>query len=521
MINRVVATIYNADVEYEQEPGESAVFADRLMEQIDQQKVVFSTPILNNAGISGHKMLSACVVPIGGHSTSLSRQVNRLHQNGMGTGYNLDQYNDPVGFLLDMNKLALKGVESGREDRPVGNIAVMSVRHPGIRSFIRAKADFPGEWKFNLSVNVDDSFFEAVTMGGDLVMNDGTCERASDLFDLICESALYTGDPGLIRMDKLNERNPTPGLGIYESVSPCAEVGLSKGEVCHFAYVNLGQFINTKTKEVDATGLGESVRLLVRALDDCVDITLAHATDIVNSALLRKRRKIGVGICGLADALTLLGIPYDSVKARSLARDIVQQINYYSKRASFDLAASRGSAEVFRDPKEQNRYLSSESFLMDLAGASQPNATISYSQWLDLALCIKKSGQLRNTTTTALPPTGRSGRIVDASPGIEPHFITAAANKKVRQRLASVRSESRLHANAQEIDPIDHVLMAAELQSVIDESISKTINMPRGTTKQHIADIYRLAYEKGLIGITVYVDGTHAKQPVKLGVDNG
>ena len=144
-------------------------------------------------------------------------------------------------------------------------------------------------------------------------------------------------------MDRINRDNPIPGAGRYESVAPCAEVGLVPGETCQFGYINLGAFVSNGTLQIDE--LRNTVMLLTQALDDCLEISLKAYQVEVSREVVELRRKIGIGVCGLADMLIKLSIPYDSEAGRSLAKDVVALVNFVSKEASHQLGKSRGSLE--------------------------------------------------------------------------------------------------------------------------------------------------------------------------------
>ncbi|MGH8921875.1 MAG: ribonucleotide reductase N-terminal alpha domain-containing protein, partial [Actinomycetes bacterium] len=165
MVTRVVAALETADARFD--PAGAAVFGERLGWALDTQRIVFSTPIMTNAGRHDDRPLAACAVPpvdLRGDLARVKTIVDSYHRAGMGTGFNLDEVDNPVEILRYLNDIAVAGACSGAEDRPVGNMAILSLDHPGAREFIGCKvgADARGEkWKFNLSLHVTDQQMRA------------------------------------------------------------------------------------------------------------------------------------------------------------------------------------------------------------------------------------------------------------------------------------------------------------------------------------------------------------------------
>jgi ribonucleoside-diphosphate reductase alpha chain len=150
-------------------------------------------------------------------------------------------------------------------------------------------------------------------------------------------AAWECADPGLVFADRMDQANPTPNVGSYVSTAPCAEVGLVSGETCQFGYLNLGRFHKGQGDAlVDLDALAETVTVLVRALDDAVEASLPFYPHPLSAKVMTAKRKIGLGICGLADLLLQAGLPYDSKEGRDLARDMTAFVNYASKLAWAD-----------------------------------------------------------------------------------------------------------------------------------------------------------------------------------------
>jgi ribonucleoside-diphosphate reductase alpha chain len=251
------------------------------------------------------------------------------------------------------------------------------------------------------------------------------------------------------------------------------------------------------------------------------------------------KRKIGVGVCGLADLLLQAGLPYDSKEGRDLARDVIAFVNYASKLASADLAAARGACPAVGGGR--SRY-ADPTFLARFAGLGA--RTVTDEQWTALASRIAATGMLRNSSTVALPPTGRSAPVIGASTGIEPLFrltdphrpgllhpaaravIGGTGHEGLAEEVtrhgrvpdhSPVGDDTRaLLAVATQIPPSGHLAMVSAIQSCVDEAVAKTVNLPATATPADIYDVFQAAWEAGCKGITVYRDGSRSSQPKAL-----
>lgn len=524
MIERIVQMLYQEELVFSSEVL-SRRFADSTGYLLDSKHILFSTPIMTNAGCSLLRPLSACTVPpidLRGDLSVVKKMVDVYHQEAMGTGFNFDDVENITDTLLFLNSVAVTGASSGLEDRPVGNMGVCSIDHPQIVNFIRIKRDNPDiPWKFNLSVHVPPEFWNSLEKGDMWTLKDGSQVSAIELFDLIVECAYLCADPGLIFLDRLNRDNPVPAMGTYTSTAPCAEVGLLPGETCQFGYLNLGAFV--QDGDVDIVAIANATELLTRALDNCLEVSIRSFGINQSRLMMQMRRKIGIGICGLADLFIKLQIPYDSERARQLAKDIVMFVNFKSKLASHKLSIERGPFGAMKFVLG-NKYLETPGFLSTKYGGHETR-WVSSQDWYDLENLIRKTKHLRHCSTIALPPTGRSGLIIGASTGVEPHFTLYDFEENLIGVVKEVYGPSPNFCNPQvsrvlntstSISAIDHLLMVSRLQPAVDESISKTINLPHDASMQDISDIYKMAYKEGLKGITIYRDGSVSQQPKKL-----
>lgn len=549
MIERMVTTLFSVEGKFGTPSSEIQKMTNQFGAFLDDKKCVMSTPVMTNAGRYENRPLSACTVPpidLRGNLSQVENVINHFHSDGMGTGFSLNEVDEPVRVLQFLNNVAVQGANGGNEDRPVGNMAILSAHHPQILNFVFAKtdADQKGEeWKFNISVDASAEFMDAVIQKTPYVLWDGTRLNAAEVMESIARSAHLCGDPGLIFMDRMNKDNPTPGLAPYASTAPCAEVGLAPGESCQFGYVNVGEFVSGDDDiSINYSELELVTRLMTRVLDNALEISIDRYFHPTSQHIMRAKRKIGVGICGLADMFIKMGIPYDSDQARQSALDIVSFINYVSKLESHELAKTRGSFEAMILPIG-NRYNDEPGFLEQKYGRLE-TLHVTPDMWQGLGKLIRETGLLRNASTIALPPTGRSGLVIDASTGIEPVFTLANINGEINPLLYSDLKERGLlnqevldqinrsgrighiesiplalrniYATALEIAPAGHLEMGVVIQHAVDESISKTINIPESSTPMDITNIYMNAYKKGLKGITVFRANSKTYQPRKL-----
>jgi len=459
-----------------------------LLKLLKDKKLIPSTPILMNAGRIKEAPLSACAVPpvdLRGDFSKLKTTVDYFHNSGMGTGFNFDEMTDPIEIIQYLNHVGVEGQKSDKQLRPVGNIGSLSVTHPKIINFIEIKNnnnDTENPWVFNFSVNLDDDAINKFKQGERIILKDGKSISSTELLNQIAESIYISGEPGLVFIDRLNRDNQVPSAGEYKSMAPCGEVGLVEGETCQFSYLNLGRFV--EAGQLNYEDLSQAIELTMRLLDDVVDYNIARYKNSLSKEITKRKRKVGLGVCGFADLLDKLKIKYNSPESIELAENIFSFINFVSKKASLKLAIERGAFEDFK----KSKYVTDENIIKRFS--QQKTQTVSKDDWLGLETKVKKYG-IRNCSTTALPPTGRSSLIVKASQSIEPFFKEAL-----------------------EISPRDQLLMISAIQKFIDESISKTINVSQTTSIDEIKAILLMAMDLNLKGITIYRDKSRNSQPI-------
>jgi ribonucleoside-diphosphate reductase alpha chain len=498
-----------------------------------------NSPTLMNAGTSFGQLSACFVIPVQDSIEGIFealRDMARIHQTGGGTGFSFSRLR-PRGDLVSSTKGEASGplsfmtifdnatgviVQGGR--RRGANMGILRCDHPDIVEFIEAKLQGDRLTNFNLSVGATDGFMEAVIKNGsyDLV-NPRTGKKSSTVkartvFELIVNAAWRTGDPGLIFLDEINRRNPTPRMGEIEATNPCGELPLLPYESCNLASINLARMV--QGTQVDWEKLRDRIGWGIRFLDDVIEVNKFPLPQIRN--ITYGNRKVGLGIMGFADMLIKLGIPYPSPAALDFAVRLMRFVHQESLRASQALAEERGVFPNFGE-----------------------------------SVHARKGLRLRNATVNTIAPTGTISIIAGCSSGIEPLFAVsfvrnvlsgtrlfevnpmfeeAARTKGLysKELLAQTalsgslqkikgipRNMKRIFATAFDIPPEQHLRIQAAFQRYTDNSVSKTINLPAGATIEDVKKIYFMAHKLKCKGITVYRYGTKRDQVLSFGYRKG
>ena len=502
------------------------------------------------------------------------RDMALIQQTGGGTGFSFSDLRPkgavvrssgglatgPVGFMR-VYDTACEIVSQGGARRGA-NMAVLRVDHPDIEEFITCKDDEHAINNFNISVAVTDAFMRAVDEDGtiDLVSpQDGTVwrsVRARLIYDRIVAGAHRNGEPGMLFLDTANRTNCCPHLGEYEATNPCGEQFLLPYENCCLGSVNLVRHVrpgDNGRPAVDWDELRETVRWAVRFLDDVVDANAyVPAVPQLQEAAHRTRR-IGLGIMGLGDLMYLLGVRYGSEDGQELAAQVMEFVRYHAMQASIGLAEERGPfpavAGGIYDPEN--------------VCWTPPQPLVPYRQpdrwgrppldWQVVLDGVRRVG-IRNAAQTTVAPTGTIATVAGCEAyGCEPVFALAyvrhvddngndlelqytsplflqaleeagldrAARERVVQQVVLTGSCQevdevppairRVFVVAGDVSAEEHVRMQAALQAFVDASISKTINFPASATHEDVAQAFRLAWELGCKGLTVYVTGSRER----------
>ena len=388
-------------------------------------------------------------------------------------------------------------------------MATMRCDHPDIEDFIAAKREAGRLRNFNLSVLATDPFMAAVANDTDWHLTFGgrvfRTLRARNLFDSITRATYEYAEPGVIFIDRINARNNLAYCETIFATNPCGEQPLPPYGACLLGSINLAQLVRdpfTPAAHIDEAELAELVTIAIRMMDNTIDAS-GFPLEPQRQEALAKRR-VGLGMTGLADALMMTGLRYGSVAAAACAEDWARQISRAAYLASAGLAQEKGAFPLY----DKAAYLAGETIqAMDA----------------DVRAAVAAHG-IRNALLTSVAPTGTISLVADnISSGIEPVFALAYTRKVLQPdgtrteeevsdyalRLFRARfgPDTKLPAHfvtAQELTPAEHVRMQAAVQRHVDSAISKTVNVPEDIDFAAFQEVYLDAYRSGCKGCTTY-----------------
>ena len=388
-------------------------------------------------------------------------------------------------------------------------MATMRCEHPDIEDFIAAKRQAGRLRNFNLSVLATDPFMAAVDADGDwpLVFDGKTYKtlRARALFDAITRATYDYAEPGVIFIDRINARNNLAYCETIHSTNPCGEQPLPPYGACLLGSINLARLVRspfTPDAHLDQEELASLVTVAIRMLDNTIEASGFPLEQQRQEAITKRR--IGLGMTGLADALMMVGLRYGSLEAAERAGEWAQQISRAAYLTSARLAAEKGAFPLF----DRDAYLAGET-VRELDA--------------DVRDLIAEHG-IRNALLTSVAPTGTISLVADnVSSGVEPVFALAYTRKvtqpdgsKVEEevsdyalrRFRALRGESTplpaYFVTAQDLTPAEHVRMQAAVQRHVDSAISKTVNVPADISFEAFQAVYLDAYRSGCKGCTTY-----------------
>ncbi|MDP6520315.1 MAG: adenosylcobalamin-dependent ribonucleoside-diphosphate reductase [Planctomycetota bacterium] len=548
---------------YSDEACERAFEVSReFYEMMGQRLFMPNSPTLMNAGRE-MGMLSACfVLPVEDSIEGIFDSIKAtamIQKAGGGTGFSFSRLRPrgdlvrssggttegPMSFIQVFSK-ATDAIQQGAFRRGA-NMGILRVDHPDLVDFITYK-DTPGQLtNYNVSVAVTDRFIQDLRTDRDRVhevMNPRTkewaklskrdedgnttddCWTVGELWDMVIEHAHRSGEPGMVFIDRINARNPIQNVGIIEATNPCGEQPLHAYDSCNLGSINLGAMVSQtetgsgSTASFDWEGYKSLIHTSMRFLDNVIEVNKYPLPQIDNMS--RTTRRVGLGVMGFADALYKMGLAYNTEEGCAFGEEVMRVLNDESHLASEQLAEERGVFPAW------------EGSAWEAAGR-----------------------KMRNSYTTTVAPTGTISIIANCSGGIEPMFSLAFTRQVMKDAKGepttmrevnyvfeqeaksdgwfsdelvdriieegSVRGMDAVPAEAQniyvtarDITPSWHMKMQAAFQRHCDSSISKTINFPNEATVAEVREIYEMAIDSEVKGVTVYRDGCRDMQPMAL-----
>ena len=537
LFHRVADAVAAADARFDPK-ADVASTAKLFYELMTSLDFLPNSPTLMNAGRPLGQLSACFVLPVEDsmeHIFDAIKNAALIHKSGGGTGFSFSRLrakgstvnstggvaSGPISFMKVFNA-ATEAVKQGGTRRGA-NMGILRVDHPDIMDFITCKNDTKEITNFNISVGLTEAFMAAVESGGSYDLVDPASKKvtgqlsARAVFEAIVNSAWQTGEPGIIFLDRLNRDNPCPGQGEIESTNPCGEQPLLPYEACNLGSINLVNHLRQTAEgyTLDRGKLEKTIRAAVHFLDNVIEVNQYPLPEI--DRVTKLTRKIGLGVMGFADMLLYMGIPYNSDAGVSMAKTVMELVQTIGHQESQRLAETRGAFPLFAES-------------------------------------IYRDGKpLRNATVTTIAPTGTLSIIAGVSSGVEPVFAYAyirnvmdnthliETNQILKDKLAErgLFSDAlmreivekgtlahvpgvpedirRVFVCAHDVSPIWHVKMQAAFQEYTDNAVSKTVNFPNSATREEVAEVYRLAYELGCKGTTIYRDGSRDEQVLNIG----
>ncbi|WP_259781448.1 adenosylcobalamin-dependent ribonucleoside-diphosphate reductase [Aestuariispira ectoiniformans] len=501
-------------------------WADRFYQAMSDFNFLPAGRILAGAGTDRSVTLFNCFV-MGAIPDSLPDIFDHLReaavtmQQGGGIGYDFSTIrprgagvsgvgadaSGPVSFMQVWDAMCATIMSAGT--RRGAMMATLRCDHPDILEFVQAKGTPGLLTNFNMSVLATDAFMQAIREGADWQLTfDGKTYRriaARDLWDRIMRSTYDHAEPGVIFIDRINARNNLHYCETISATNPCGEQPLPPYGACLLGSINLAALVEdsfTGKARLNEKKLAALVPVVVRMMDNVIDLSCFPLD--AQRVEARAKRRIGLGVTGLADALIQCRVRYGSADSLGLIEKWLKAIQRHAYLASVDLAEEKGAFPLY----DEKPYLGGET-----VKALDKNIRDG----------IRKHG-IRNALVTSIAPTGTISLVANnISSGIEPvfsfshkrrvlmpdgrreeHMVMNNAYRLFRRKFGEETELPDYFVDAQTLEADDHLKVQAVAQRFVDSSISKTINLPEETGFDAFKDIYFRAYDMGCKGCTTY-----------------
>ncbi len=506
--------------------ADPSLWEQRFFDAMDGFKLLPAGRILSGAGAGRNVTLFNCFVmgdvpdDMAGIFDGLKEAALTMQQGG-GIGYDFSTLrpkgapvkrvgadaSGPLSFMDVWDAMCRTIMSAG--SRRGAMMAVLRCDHPDIEAFIDAKREPNRLRMFNLSVLVTDKFMEAVKADApwELTFGGTTYKSlpARELWDKIMRATYAYAEPGVIFIDRINARNNLNYCETIHATNPCGEQPLPPYGACLLSSINLARLVENPFSEdagIDLDAFEELVATAVRMMDNVIDVSNFPLDAQLHEA--KAKRRIGLGVTGLADALIMCGARYGGARAVQLTELWLRRLQRAAYMASVELAKEKGAFPLF----DKDAYLAGETIqALDM----------------DVKEAIAEHG-IRNALLTSIAPTGTISLFADnVSSGLEPVFsftyrrhvlmpdgtrreeeVSDYAYRLYRRIKGEHAQLTDAFVDAQGLSPYDHLVMQAAVQKYIDSSISKTINVPESIDFAEFKDVYAQAYELGCKGCTTY-----------------
>lgn len=538
MLERVARTLANTEKTGKKKKEWFAKFYD-IMSKFE---FLPGTRTLTNSGKLKSQLANCFVWPIDDDIDNIFDILHKstlIKKNGGGCGYNFSNVRpegDSVGGIPELAAGPVKMIEmfdlmtslfrqEGKYES--GNMAILNADHADIFNFISAKQTDGYLPKTNISVGITDGFMQAAVKGKDWdLINPRTGKvvnrvKAKSILELMATMAWATGDPGIINLSAINRgtalANPLLAKrGPIIATNPCGEEPLYPFESCNLGYVNFVKFVRAN-KTFDFKHLASVMAIATRLMDNVIEASWFPVSEVWQS--VKNHRRIGIGAVGWAEALTMMGVAYDSKEAFTLAEKVTKTMYESAFEASCQLAREKGPFPFVKDSiwakaKKKPRNVALLTFPPSSGNAVISETTFGIEPYFALAYEQNVLGGVRLKTVIPLFVEKLKERGLYSEELIQKIVDNHGSIQDIPEIPQDIKKVFKV---AHDIDWRDHIKMQAAFQKWTDNAITKTINMPSTATPKDIEEAYTLAWKLGCKGLTVYRDRTKANQVFEFG----